>query len=578
MDSKIRFPAPAGWPDSELLPGGDGHLPFVSISFGLLKEVIIKAHNGFVNDTANWPESTCRVWLKVHGINERIIDQIMDHALNAITLKDATANKENEPGTYDVVIKDYNDNPYNYQRWSPLAVWDLPHVVIDQHIDIIMHMIFLGVAKRINTGILEWATLRRRRAAFVEYAKDVLEMVKVLQLDWCKVLGYREGTLGGWVSDQHLGWVRVAKWFYGTLGELAVDPGFVEPDRPFERWTLKHNQAWLRVRGLDSSGPALTLRARVHEYRNQEGGPPAILPPRGGPVAVVNAVIISLNAMVARTMVEEVTEEVVSDLQRHVKIFLNCVDKFDSGIRICSLKERNPLWIQSSNFVALLNLPKAMERFGPPRELWEGGPRGEGILRELKPLITGLRGNWAANALRRFYQNRAFEDILSQLGSLPGDTDYVDEGSDDEFQEDGRMLSSTRYRPFRYYADKDTALQALDKSMPLSIIQLSDGRFGFVTKENKFFPVQRENFRVQVCGASYFEWSCNRVDEVIEDNVWQNMILHHCLFLPRLAADGKPEPGRCYYVITSQWLEMNADGSIGLPDGGGQQNGTTYVA
>jgi hypothetical protein len=50
-------------------------------------------------------------------------------------------------------------------------------------------------------------------------------------------------------------------------------------------------------------------------------------------------------------------------------------------------------------------------------------------------------------------------------------------------------------------------------------------------------------------------------------------------FLPRLAADGKPEPGQTsYYVVTSQWLEMNADGSIGLPDGGGEHNGNIYIA
>jgi hypothetical protein len=161
----------------------------------------------------------------------------MDNALNAITLKDAIANKDSNPRHYDEVIKDYHENPDQYQRWTPLAVWNLPHVMIDQHIDIIMHLIFLGVAKRINTGILEWATLRRRGAAFVDYAKDTLEMIKILQLDWCKVHGYREGTLGGWVSDQHLGWVRVSKWFYGNLAELVVDPGFEEPDRPFDRRT-----------------------------------------------------------------------------------------------------------------------------------------------------------------------------------------------------------------------------------------------------------------------------------------------------------------------------------------------------
>jgi hypothetical protein len=216
----------------------------------------------------------------------------------------------------------------------------------------------------------------------------------------------------------------------------------------------------------------------------------------------VNAVIVSLNAMVARTMVLEVTDEVVLDLDRHIKIFLSCVDRFDEGMRASSLTRKKPLWIQSSNFIALLNLPKAMQRFGPPRELWEGGPRGEGILRELKPLIRGLRGNWAKNALTRFYQNRAFDDILPQLNYLPDDNEcMLDEESEDEFDEDIRLVKtggSTRYRPFRYYADKETALQAIDKSMPLSILQLLDGQFGFVTKEKSLSPLS-----VRISGNLY---------------------------------------------------------------------------
>lgn len=254
--------------------------------------------------------------------------------------------------------------------------------------------------------------------------------------------------------------------------------------------THLHNQAWLRVRGLDVSETAQTLRARVHDYMNQIEGPPDILPPRGGPANNVNAVIVSLNAMVARTMVKAVTEEVVVDLDRHIKIFLSCVDMFDAGIRASpSVSREKPLWIQSSNFISLLNLTNAMKRFGPPRELWEGGPRGEGILRELKPLIRGLRGNWARNALTRFYQNRAFEDLSPQLND---NECFFDEDSEDEFDEDKELVksgASTRYRPFRYYADKETGFQAIEKSMPLSILQLVDGKFGFVTKNKLLFPL-----------------------------------------------------------------------------------------
>jgi hypothetical protein len=255
---------------------------------------------------------------------------------------------------------------------------------------------------------------------------------------------------------------------------------------------------------------------------------------------------------------------------------------------LSSSGRKKPLWIQSSNFVALLNLPKAMQRFGPPRELWEGGPRGEGILRELKPLIRGLRGNWTGNALRRFYENRALDDIWPQDNTFPDENvGYTDEESDDEYNEDeppamtvdvvGGYTKQQRYRPFRYYANKDIAFQAFEKSMPLSILQLFDGKFGFVTKAREFVTLERQNFSEELCGASYFEWSCNRVQEGMEESEWVTKIRHHCLFLPRLAGDGKPQSGQSsYYVITSKWLEMKKDGSIGLP--GVQNSASTYIA
>jgi hypothetical protein len=128
MHPLIVFPVPTGWPVGEQVPGRDGKLPFVKHSFPLLKEVILKAHNGFVDDNGNWPLNTCRVFLKVYGINERTSDEIMDHAMNAITLKDAIANMESHPDRYDAVLQDYNENPGQYERWcTPCSVGPTPH-------------------------------------------------------------------------------------------------------------------------------------------------------------------------------------------------------------------------------------------------------------------------------------------------------------------------------------------------------------------------------------------------------------------------------------------------------------------
>ncbi len=57
----------------------------------------------------------------------------------------------------------------------------------------------------------------------------MLEAVQQLQLDWCKVLPYKGGKLGGWVLENYLGFFRVSVWFYSTLSIIASDPSLIIP-------------------------------------------------------------------------------------------------------------------------------------------------------------------------------------------------------------------------------------------------------------------------------------------------------------------------------------------------------------
>lgn len=62
----------------------------------------------------------------------------------------------------------------------------------------------------------------------------------------------------------------------------------------------------------------------------------------------------------------------------------------------------------TSNLHGLLNLPDQIRLYGPLRIWWEGGCKGECILRSIKPLI--LHGVYdkkiAENALSNYYKQR----------------------------------------------------------------------------------------------------------------------------------------------------------------------------
>jgi hypothetical protein len=68
----------------------------------------------------------------------------------------------------------------------------------------------------------------------------------------------------------------------------------------------------------------------------------------------------------------------------------------------------------TSNLTSLLNIPDFMREYGPPRLYWEGGYKGEGILRRVKPVVTqGTHMPWFATAaLQRYYNEKSLGSLL----------------------------------------------------------------------------------------------------------------------------------------------------------------------
>lgn len=559
----LSFPPPDHWPWPE-----SNELALLRLTYEILIKAVQESHDNFVDGT--WSDKEATAYLKRHAINTEATDEIMEHAKNAKLWAKVCSERDDNPAAYEKLAEERAADPSAFEVWKSPPWWRRVNGDIDEHIDVIMHLIFLGVTKRTNQEIHEWCTMRRRGTAFSTYANGILESVQKLQLDNFKVLPYREGTLGGWISENHLGWLRVSKWMYGNLDMLAEDPVFVEPDpavRTVENWTMVHNRGWLRARGLPTTGNAAELKARVHEYRNphRTGGVPPILPPRGGSVNSVKQVVVSLVAMVSRAMVEEASEEAVLDLERHVKIFLNVLENFDKGKR-AHLARNTHLIADVSNYICLLRVPENMKRFGPLRCLWEGSGMGEGILRRLKYLVSGLTGNWASNTLTRFLRRKAYELVMGLFGFEEDDEEDPDEESIRE-----------RYRTFHQYTDLTEITSSFNKGEPLSVIGLADGQFGIirkkfqrggVTNEASFIPIQRGQFSEEVCGAAYFHWECMQPQPSNEHHVdWKSHIAHVCLLLPRLNGRGESAKDQTYYLITTKWLEMHADGHIKLPKG-----------
>ena len=364
----LDFEPPENYP-VELLPASKMLRP-MKITYQKMRNAVELCHRKIV--MTHWSLATGRSYLKVHGMNTEAVGDILECAANCRQLVILERGKETNPQAYAEILLEKESNPGNFALWEFPSLWTRG-VELEQHIDVTMHLLFLGVIKTTMNMVQEWAKKRNKYTAFLKYASRALDMVQTLNLDWLKAIPYGGGKLGGWVSENYMAMGRVSCWFYEPLEELGVDPVFVEPTRPYGQWTAVSNRGWLKSRGLSTVGKAAELRERVAVKMEQDGGPPAVQEPEGGSVSNLNNMIIALNAMVCRLMCRTLTEHHVEDVEKHIKIFLSCFEIFDRQLRGPGEK---PTWLSSYNFICLLNLPGMLRRFGPLRNLWEGGGGG----------------------------------------------------------------------------------------------------------------------------------------------------------------------------------------------------------
>ncbi len=322
--SLLYFPAPDHYPHC-LIADGTGMLKPLILTYDMLKEAVQAAHNGFVHD--GWSPNNLKTYLPVHGINSEAVQGIFECAKNCKAVIDLP---EDDPQRVALIMKQ-RTNPELFTMWKFLSLWSR-NVKLCQHIDVIMHLVFLGVVKTTMQKFLESFALRGKQASFLKYSNSLLESVQQLRLSWCKCIPCKTGKFGGWVSENYLGAARIFAWLYSYADFIAPDISDLSilNLKPQQRWTRKENYNWLVIRGQDTSGNAVQLRDLVNNLMNRPEGYPPVLTPTGGPVSVVQKVASALQAMVCRIMS---LQPDVYDCELHIKYFLSYFETFDRAMR-----------------------------------------------------------------------------------------------------------------------------------------------------------------------------------------------------------------------------------------------------
>ncbi|KAL7562843.1 hypothetical protein ACA910_002461 [Epithemia clementina (nom. ined.)] len=316
---------------------------------------------------------------------------------------------------------------------------------INDNVDVVMHLLFLGIVKSAIEQTTKWLKKQMKYGSFVKTIEGLLEMVQNLNLDWCRVLGFQRGKLGGWVLENYLGFACLPLWFFSMIDTVAIDEEYQEPLGNSQNFNKEENMSWLAARGLDKKRSAQELKERVQMYLQQTNIP---LPRQSsGSVKGVVDVWKSLHSLlqiVMRTGEDAINTE---EIDFWVKRFLSCYAKVDQGLQSSEDSHEKPSWVTLYNFMPLLNLPDVVRQFGPLCNLWEGGTQGEGFLWYVKrEMSMGLRNNWHKQLLTRIYKHKSLAMLLSEDIGMESDTLAADDDDDDDNEnEDDNQNHSGKY-------------------------------------------------------------------------------------------------------------------------------------
>ena len=89
---------------------------------------------------------------------------------------------------HDLIISDYTKFPEKYQQWK--GEGDFWHSKMNavQFMDVLMHLLFLGVTKSARELIYEWLCETKRLVGYKLLANNIFKSIAEMGLDWCKLL------------------------------------------------------------------------------------------------------------------------------------------------------------------------------------------------------------------------------------------------------------------------------------------------------------------------------------------------------------------------------------------------------
>jgi hypothetical protein len=168
-------------------------------------------------------------------------------------------------------------------------------------------------------------------------------------------------------------------WVYGPLLSIPNKPPYTDPTEDPKEWKENQLKEWLRVRGLSTAGNKPQVQPRVIRHF-VEGSIPPLLPVLCGSKEDMWTMLKSMFVLITTLFQDNTQKGSKNTIDLWVRIFLSAFEIFEKPMRM----QNSRTWLSSYNFLCLLNLADAVDKFGPCHLWFEGKWLGERFVSEVK--------------------------------------------------------------------------------------------------------------------------------------------------------------------------------------------------
>ena len=405
------------------------------------------------------------------------------------------------------------------------------------YVDVPMHLLFLGITKSLFYLIRDYIKNIESfeiKSMIHNSLQLTFKTLHQLKNPNHPLLPYDKEK--GLVSENFVAVARLFNWIASVI--WMIDDSYYEHIKKkyditnIKTWTAKMIKDFLSSLGKNCSGRKGELLQRA--LKAAEDLQRGLICESSSRFAELLSLFYKI---VSHVMQNKYSSDHIHTTEIHILRFMTC------------MAEYSPKTVQNKyNYLSLMNFPKLMKHFGPVRNIWEGGYRGEKFLSVLKPLIHRNSSSWEYNLLRNCFTSQEIDYRSNILYNT-----ISNHHTTVQLLSHRIPLIAGKRRCFKVYNSREEVQTYLDTSQPLSAALVHNDIYVCVKDADshcfyQLLPMSSTMRRCPNINVEYFVFTIS-LDGLRNINIPEES---YSILLPQKSYNNVGN--QCsYHVINSEW-------------------------